>query len=67
LTEVARRRPASLPALEAIPGIGRNKLERYGSAVIGIVTASSGDRQQHSAGIDGPGSENASAEKDVPV
>jgi ATP-dependent DNA helicase RecQ len=37
LIEVARRRPGSLTALANIPGVGRSKLERYGSAVIGIV------------------------------
>ncbi len=39
LIEVARRRPASLAALAEIPGIGRSKLERYGSAVIAVVAA----------------------------
>jgi hypothetical protein len=39
LIEVARRRPASLAALAQIPGIGRSKLERYGTAVIGMVAA----------------------------
>jgi ATP-dependent DNA helicase RecQ len=39
LSEVARRRPLSLAALAQIPGIGRSKLERYGSAVIEIVAA----------------------------
>jgi ATP-dependent DNA helicase RecQ len=37
LTEVARRRPASLEALADIPGFGRSKLERYGKAVLAIV------------------------------
>jgi ATP-dependent DNA helicase RecQ len=37
LIEVARRRPDSLAALGQIPGVGRSKLERYGSAVIEIV------------------------------
>jgi ATP-dependent DNA helicase RecQ len=40
LIEVARRRPASLAALAQIPGIGRSKLERYGSAVIAVVGGS---------------------------
>ena len=40
LTEVARRRPASLAALAEIPGVGRSKLERYGGAVIAVVTES---------------------------
>jgi len=37
LLQVARRRPISLTSLAMIPGIGANKLERYGSAIIGIV------------------------------
>jgi len=37
LIEVARRRPASLASLAAIPGIGASKLDRYGGAIIGIV------------------------------
>jgi ATP-dependent DNA helicase RecQ len=37
LIEIARRRPVALNALADIPGIGRSKLERYGSAVVGIV------------------------------
>jgi superfamily II DNA helicase RecQ len=40
LTEVARRRPASLEALAEIPGVGRSKLERYGGAVIAVVAES---------------------------
>jgi ATP-dependent DNA helicase RecQ len=36
LAQVARRRPASLPALAAIPGIGRSKLDRYGDAILAI-------------------------------
>lgn len=40
LTEVARRRPASLTELANIPGIGRSKLERYGDAVLAIVVKS---------------------------
>jgi len=39
LIEIARRRPASPAALGEIPGIGRSKLERYGSAVIAVVAA----------------------------
>ncbi len=38
LIEIARRRPRSLAALAQIPGIGRSKLERYGDAVVAIVT-----------------------------
>jgi ATP-dependent DNA helicase RecQ len=37
LIEVARLRPVSPDALAQIPGIGRNKLDRYGSALIGAV------------------------------
>jgi ATP-dependent DNA helicase RecQ len=37
LLEVARRRPSSLTSLAMIPGVGASKLERYGSAIIGIV------------------------------
>jgi len=39
LLEVARRRPASPDALSHIPGIGRSKHERYGTALLAIVTA----------------------------
>ncbi len=39
LIEIARHRPASPTALGEIPGIGRSKLERYGSAVIAVVAA----------------------------
>ncbi len=39
LSEVARRRPLSLAALAQIPGIGRSKLERYGTAIIAVVAA----------------------------
>jgi len=38
LIEVARRRPASLAALTEIPGIGRSKLDRYGAAVLAVLT-----------------------------
>jgi ATP-dependent DNA helicase RecQ len=41
LIEVARRRPASLDALAEIPGIGRSKLDRYGAAVVAIVSTAS--------------------------
>jgi superfamily II DNA helicase RecQ len=37
LIEVAQRRPTSLTSLAMIPGVGASKLERYGSAIIGIV------------------------------
>ena len=42
LTEVARLGPATLTALARISGIGRSKLERYGSAVIDIVSQHAG-------------------------
>jgi ATP-dependent DNA helicase RecQ len=37
LVEVARQRPISLMSLAMIPGVGASKLERYGSAIIGMV------------------------------
>jgi ATP-dependent DNA helicase RecQ len=37
LIEVAQRRPTSLTSLAMIPGVGASKLERYGSAIIGMV------------------------------
>jgi ATP-dependent DNA helicase RecQ len=59
LIEVARRRPGSLAALADIPGVGRSKLERYGSAVIGIVARSAAHASgpaaadaRHSGGAD---------------
>ena len=41
LIEVARRRPASLDTLAEIPGIGRSKLDRYGTAVLAVVSTAS--------------------------
>jgi ATP-dependent DNA helicase RecQ len=38
LTEMARLRPVSLAALAGISGIGRSKLDRYGSTLIAIVS-----------------------------
>src|SRR5262249_15515359 len=38
LIEVARRRPVSLISLATIPGVGASKLERYGSAIIEILS-----------------------------
>ena len=38
LIEVARRRPTTLAALSEIPGIGRSKLDRYGEAVLAVIT-----------------------------
>jgi ATP-dependent DNA helicase RecQ len=40
LTELAARRPVDLVAMEAIPGIGRAKLDRYGLALLEIMSAS---------------------------
>jgi ATP-dependent DNA helicase RecQ len=37
LREIARRRPATLIALAEIPGVGSNKLERYGIAVVELI------------------------------
>ena len=34
LIEIARRRPTTLAALSTIPGIGRSKLDRYGTALL---------------------------------
>nr|MCU0889489.1 HRDC domain-containing protein [Rubritepida sp.] len=39
LAEIAARRPASLDALAAVPGVGASKLERYGEAVLEVVRA----------------------------
>jgi superfamily II DNA helicase RecQ len=38
LIEVAHRRSISLTSLATIPGIGASKLERYGGAIIEIVS-----------------------------
>ncbi|HYG25982.1 MAG TPA: HRDC domain-containing protein, partial [Caulobacteraceae bacterium] len=38
LAEIARLRPASLPALAAVSGVGESKLERYGEAVLELIT-----------------------------
>ncbi len=40
LIEVARRRPVSLTSLATIPGVGASKLDRYGRAIIEIVSRS---------------------------
>jgi ATP-dependent DNA helicase RecQ len=37
LIEVARRRPTSLDALAEVPGIGRSKLDRYGTALLAAI------------------------------
>src|SRR5581483_8608652 len=37
LEEIARRRPGSTEELRAVSGVGAVKLERYGSAVLGVV------------------------------
>jgi ATP-dependent DNA helicase RecQ len=39
LNELAARRPADLAAMEAVPGIGRAKLDRYGPALLEILAA----------------------------
>jgi ATP-dependent DNA helicase RecQ len=39
LTELAARRPADLVELEALPGIGRSKLDRYGEALLEILAS----------------------------
>jgi len=40
LIEVARRRPISLTSLATVPGVGAGKLDRYGAAIIEIVSRS---------------------------
>jgi ATP-dependent DNA helicase RecQ len=37
LAEIARRRPKSSADLAAIPGVGDSKLQRYASAVLGVL------------------------------
>ncbi|HYD43855.1 MAG TPA: DNA helicase RecQ [Phenylobacterium sp.] len=39
LSDIARLKPESLPALAGISGVGEGKLERYGAAVLEIVRA----------------------------
>jgi ATP-dependent DNA helicase RecQ len=55
LIEMARRRPTSLEILMQIPGVGRSKLERYGAAVIGIVSRSADHTTSAGAEIGTPG------------
>lgn len=38
LIEIARRHPTALAALADIPGIGRSKLDRYGEAVLAVIS-----------------------------
>jgi ATP-dependent DNA helicase RecQ len=38
LAEIAARRPDTLPALAAVSGVGEGKLERYGEAVLSVVS-----------------------------
>ena len=38
LTAIAEHRPADRAALVGIPGIGARKLDRYGSAVLSLIT-----------------------------
>jgi ATP-dependent DNA helicase RecQ len=40
LTELAAHRPSDLTAMEALPGIGRSKLDRYGPAILEVLAAS---------------------------
>jgi ATP-dependent DNA helicase RecQ len=47
LTEIARNRPTTLADLVQIPGIGRNKVERYGAAVIAIIAEGAGHSGRH--------------------
>jgi ATP-dependent DNA helicase RecQ len=41
LTELAAHRPSDLAAMEALPGIGRSKLDRYGQAILDVLAAAS--------------------------
>jgi len=65
LIEVARRRPGSLTALADIPGVGRSKLERYGSAVIGIVAGSAAHPGFASADTRRPGDADFAAPRET--
>ena len=38
LAEIASRRPASLDALAGVPGVGQSKLDRYGAAVLALLS-----------------------------
>ena len=42
LAEIAAQRPRRLTALAGIAGIGAKKLERYGPALVEIVTSAAG-------------------------
>ena len=42
LAEIAKRKPESLAALGAIPGIGQGKLEKFGTAVLEALRGSEG-------------------------
>jgi len=42
LVEIAARRPTSLDALAAVPGVGQSKLDRYGAAVLAVVSGRGG-------------------------
>jgi DNA helicase-2/ATP-dependent DNA helicase PcrA len=37
LTAIAEARPGDEPALAAIPGVGRTKLDKYGADVLALV------------------------------
>jgi ATP-dependent DNA helicase RecQ len=39
LTELAAQRPPDLAAMEALPGIGRSKLDRYGQAILEVLAS----------------------------
>ena len=38
-SRIAAAKPASLPALAAISGVGEGKLDRYGEAVLGLISS----------------------------
>ena len=39
LTEIAARRPADMAEMEAVPGIGPQKLSKYGSAILELISS----------------------------
>lgn len=63
LAEIAARRPASLDALGEIPGVGRTKLERYGTAVLRVLRDAPTDRQRR----DGRSAQAEALDAGVPI
>jgi hypothetical protein len=48
LAEIARRGPASLTALQEVPGIGQNKAQRYGPDLLRMLAAAPADEAAQS-------------------